>query len=259
MTIRHRPGAMSRREVLGRMFAGAAGAAALFGAVGRVRAAETQPKAKAVIQIWMWGGPSHLDTFDPKPEAGYDCCGPLDKPIATNVPGIRIGQLLPELAQQAGKYSIIRSITHGIDSHEAASYIVQTGRKPGGGLVFPCVGAVVSMFRGYDKGYQGRVPPYVVITTPQGRFSEEGFLGPRFKPFVTGGDPNQKRFAVDGIVAEGISDDRQRSRRELMHSLDTLGHALPANEEFQKLDRCEASAYEMILGDGGKVFDLSQE
>ncbi|MCK5000327.1 MAG: DUF1501 domain-containing protein, partial [Anaerohalosphaera sp.] len=78
-------------------------------------------KAKSVIQIWMWGGPSHLDTFDPKPESGYDYCGPLDKPISTNVSGIRICQLLPKLAKHADKYSIIRSMTHGINAHETAS------------------------------------------------------------------------------------------------------------------------------------------
>ncbi len=90
-------------------------------------------KAKSVIQIWMWGGPSHLDTFDPKPEAGRDYCGPLDKPIATNVPGIRICELLPLLAKQADKYSIIRSMTHGSNAHETASYMVQTGRMPATG------------------------------------------------------------------------------------------------------------------------------
>ena len=103
-------------------------------------AAKRQPrkaKAKSVIQIWMWGGPSHLDTFDPKPEAGYDYCGPLNKPIATNVDGIRIGELLPLLAKQADKYSIIRSMTHGNNGHETASYMVQTGRKPGERLVYP--------------------------------------------------------------------------------------------------------------------------
>ena len=78
----------------------------------------------------MWGGPSHFDTFDPKPEAGRDYCGPLDKPIATNVPGIRICELLPLLAKQADKYSIIRSMTHGSNAHETASYMVQTGRMP---------------------------------------------------------------------------------------------------------------------------------
>ena len=96
-------------------------------------AAARPGKAKAVIQIWMWGGPSHLDTFDPKPDAGYDYCGPLDKPIPTNVEGIRIGELLPMLAKQADKYAIIRSMTHGVNAHETASYMVQTGGCPGGG------------------------------------------------------------------------------------------------------------------------------
>src|SRR5208283_3170609 len=91
-------------------------------------APSAQARAKSVIQIWMWGGPSHLDTFDPKPEAGYDYCGPLNNPIATNAGGTKICELLPLLAKQADKYSIIRGMTHGNNSHETASYIVQTGR-----------------------------------------------------------------------------------------------------------------------------------
>ena len=68
---------------------------AAYGRISAAPEANRKAKAKAVIQIWMWGGPCHLDTFDPKPEAGYDYCGPLNKPIATNVQGIRICQLLP--------------------------------------------------------------------------------------------------------------------------------------------------------------------
>ncbi len=93
----------------------------------------------------------------------------------------------------------------------------------------------------------------------EGRFSEEGFLGPRYKPFATGGDPAQKRFVVSGVVAEGISDARQKSRRELLGSLDSLGKAMPGNPQFEQLDRCEEKAYNLILGDGGKVFDMSNE
>jgi hypothetical protein len=223
------------------------------------RAAAPAAKAKAVIQIWMWGGPSHLDTFDPKPEAGYDYCGPLDKPIPTNVEGIVIGELLPLLAQQADKYSIIRSMTHGINAHETASYMVQTGRPPGGRIVYPCVGAVVSSFKGYSAGYSGLIPPYIVLTQPQGRFDEAGFLGPRFRPFATGGDPAQARFAVEGIVAQGVTDQRQRDRRELLHNLNTLEKAMPAEASLKALDAAEEQAYGLILGDGGKVFDLSQE
>ncbi|MHC4212533.1 MAG: DUF1501 domain-containing protein [Planctomycetota bacterium] len=217
-----------------------------------------RPRAKSVIQIWMWGGPTHLDTFDPKPKAGRDYCGPYNKPVATNADGIEICQKLPLLAKQADKYSIIRSMTHGINAHETASYITQTGRKPGR-LVYPSVGAVVSRLKGYDSGYKGLVPPYIVLTQPQGRFSEAGFLGPRYKPFATGGDPNRKPFVVEGIVTKGISDERQRSRRDLLHDLDSLGKAMPQHPQFKKFDRCENNAYDMMFGDARKLFDLSQE
>src|SRR5450759_573580 len=216
-------------------------------------------KAKAVIQIWMWGGPPHLDTFDPKPAAGYDYCGPLATPIATNVDGIVIGELLPSLAKQADKYSIIRSMTHGINAHETASYTVQTGRLSGGHDVYHCVGAVVSLFKGYNAGYTGLVPPYIVLTQPLGRFSEAGFLGPRYTPFATGGDPAQARFVVDGIVAQNITDQRQRDRRELLRQLDTVGRTANAGASLDAFTKSGDQAYDLILGDAGKVFDLSQE
>ncbi len=256
---------VSRRNVLGGALLGAAGLALRDVPVlwalpaGAVKPAPgQQARARSVIQIWMWGGPSHLDTFDPKPQAGYDYCGPLSKPIATNVDGIRICESLPLLATHADKYAIIRSMTHGNNGHETASYIVQTGRVPDR-QVFPTAGAVVSVFKGYDHGYKGIVPPYIVLTEPQGRFSEAGFLSQRYKPFATGGDPNQQRFVVEGIVAAGISDERQHQRRDLLHKLDALGRAMPAHPEFQALDRCEQNAYDMMFGDARKLFDLSSE
>jgi len=250
---------ISRRALLRQGFAGAAGAL-LAGRLSSAAPISPPPaKARAVIQIWMWGGPSHLDTFDPKPEAGRDYCGPLNKPISTNVKGIRICELLPELAKQADKYSIIRSMTHDVNAHETASYMVQTGHRSGDGVVYPCIGAVVSLLKGCGAGYNGLIPPYVVLTEPQGRFSEAGFLGSRYKPFATGGDPGRERFVVEGIVAEGISDERQRDRRDLLHNLDTLGRALKGNQRLALLDQCEKQAYDLILGDGGKVFDLTQE
>jgi hypothetical protein len=252
---------ISRREAVQRTLLGAAGLVLGHHLSLRALAATPSPagKAKSVIQIWMWGGPPHLDTWDPKPEAGSDYCGPLDKPIATNVDGIRICELMPQLAKQADKYAIIRSMTHGVNGHETASYMVQTARAQGGRDVFPSVGAVVSLFKGYQAGYKGQLPPYIVLTEPQGRFSEAGFMGARYKPFATGGDPGQSRFAVEGIVAPGISDQRQRDRRDLLHKLNTLDQALPNDPQLAASDQCEKQAYDLILGDGGKVFDLSQE
>ncbi|HQM48424.1 MAG TPA: DUF1501 domain-containing protein [Candidatus Hydrogenedentes bacterium] len=247
---------ITRREALQRGILGAAGLAFLN--TRRPLAAPKEARAKSVIQIWMWGGPSHLDTFDPKPDAGYDYCGPLDETIETNVAGIRINATLPLLAQQADKYAIIRSMTHGVNAHETASYIVQTGRQPDR-LVYPCVGAVVALFKGYDHGYAGIVPPYVVLTEPQGRFSEAGLLGQRYKPFATGGDPNRNPFVVEGIIAEGISDERQLGRRDLLHALDSLGKAMPGNTQFARLDACEENAYGLMFGEARQLFDLASE
>ncbi len=253
----------SRREAACRMLAGTAGLVigSQLELAGMAAAPAPHPraKAKAVIQIWMWGGPPHTDTFDPKPAAGYDYRGPFEKPIATNVPGIQINELLPNLARQADKYSILRGMTHGIFAHETASYATQTGRMPGGREVYPGVGAVVSLFRGYAAGYKGLVPPYIVLTVPQGRFSEAGFLGIRYKPFATGGDPSQARFVVEGVVAQNISDERQKYRRELLKELNSLQHAAPHDPRLVDLQDSENQAYDLILGDAGKVFDLSQE
>lgn len=216
--------------------------------------------AKSVIQIWLWGGPCHLDTFDPKPDAGYDYCGPLKTALPTNVAGIQVGELLPLLARQADKYSLIRGMSHGSNAHETASYTVQTGRPSGGRDVFPGMGAVVSLFRGYDAGYQGLLPPYIVLTELQGRFAESGFLGGRYKPFATGGDPGAARFMVEGVVSPDVSEQRQFSRREFLHKLNTFGRAMPAGDpRLAALAQCESDAYEMIVGDTGKVFDLAQE
>lgn len=250
---------ISRREAIRRTLLAGSGLLLANHISFRTFAAGPAASARAVIQIWMWGGPPHTDIFDPKPEAGYDYCGPLKTPIETNVSGIRIGELLPQLAKQADKYSIIRSMTHGNFGHETASYLVQTGRQPGERTVFPCVGSVVSFAKGYDAGYKGLIPPYVVLTEPQGRFDEAGFLGARYKPFATGGDPSKTPFAVEGVVLPGFTAERQKDRRELLHQLDTLGQALPGNPQVAENTAAENLAYDMILGDGAKVFDLAAE
>ena len=219
-------------------------------------------KAKAVIQIWLAGGPSHTDTFDPKPDAGVEYTGPLKSTCATNVEGIRIGELLPELSKLADKYSLVRSFTHGQNGHETASYLTQTGRMPGR-IVFPAAGAVVTAFKGFDDSAGSRteslIPPYVVLTSPQGRFSEAGFMGMKYKPFATGGNPNAARFAVEGIVAPDLSDAQQMQRRDLLQRVNSLGNSLNRDTELAVATKSRDHAYDLMLGDAGSVFDLRQE
>lgn len=254
---------MDRREFLKSLAAFAA-----FGAVAHVAgrplaalAAESAAKplrvrAKSVIEIWVWGGPCQLETFDPKPNAPRDYNGGY-KAIPTNVPGIQISEFFPLLAKHADKYSIIRTMTHPFPGHETATYLMQTGREPGGGRVYPAIGAVVAMFR--SKEYKGDIPPYVILTVPKGRFSEVGFLNERYSPLVTGGNPAAARFVVDGIVpAGGFSKEELAARFQLLERLDTFGKAAPAGA-LGEFDAAGVKARRVIEGDAAKVFDLSQE
>ena len=217
----------------------------------------SEAKAKSVIQLWMGGGPPHLDTFDPKPEAGADYCGPYRKSIDTNVPGIRLCETLPKMAQQADKFSIIRSLTHGESGHETATYMMQTCTMPGE-LVYPSVGAVVA-FKRYEAGYQG-LPPYMSIMSPLGRFTESGFLGTDYRFLSTGGDPNSDNFRVEGIAPpSGVSDERLQDRRSLLGAVDALAKSMEENKQFEAMDAYQQKAYAMVLGDAQKAFQMSQE
>ncbi len=273
---------VSRREAMRRGALGAAGMIAASGLNSRVFAADAKEtpeqiaaaqktardvaavakakgkgKIKSVIQIFLWGGMSHNDTWDPKPGTGYDYLGEFDKFIPTNVKGIQLSSLFPQLAKQTDKYSLIRSMTHGINGHETAAYLMQTGHKPGGRLAYPSIGAIFTFFK--KEQYKGLLPPYVVMLRAAGRFSEEGFLGPGYKPFATGGDPNAARFEVQGIVNKGINDARQKARRELVDKINLMGYGLADVPEMAAAESAKQKAYGLILGKGREVFNLENE
>ncbi|MCU0960659.1 MAG: DUF1501 domain-containing protein [Pirellulaceae bacterium] len=222
---------------------------------------QVQPgKAKSVIQLFMLGGPSHLDTFDPKPDAGEAYTGPWKNPIDTNVPGIRVSEMLPLTARQADKFSIIRSYTHQDFGHETAAYTVATGALPSGALVYPSMGAVTSLKKGYEAGYQGGLPPYITLTHPLPWFSDTGFLGTQYQTFATYGDPNDPGFRVQGLAfAGGLNEKRLEARRTLLASVDTLARELDEEPAFREIDTFHEKAYSMVLGSGRQAFDMSQE
>ena len=167
--------------------------------------------AKSVIELWLWGGPSQLETFDPKPDAPADYNNGL-KAIPTNAPGLAIHEWWPNLAACGHLYSVIRSMTHPHFGHETATYLMQTGRNPGGGTVFPAIGTVTAMMKTRDGTYRGDLPPAVILTAAKGRFSEVGFLGDRYAPLVTGGNPNDGRPGEREAVRRG----RHRAARRTL-------------------------------------------
>jgi len=205
--------------------------------------------ARTVIEIWLWGGPSQLETFDPKPDASRDYNNGL-KAIMTPS-GFPLHEWMPKLAKCSELYSVIRTMTHPHAGHETATYLMQTGHLPGGGIVYPAIGALVSSMKAND--YAGDLPPYVILTRPRGRFSETGFLGDAAAPLVTGGNPNAAKFAVDGIVPPGGVDVAELGKRfELMARLDRL----PPDAAFEAAG---AAAREVISGSAARTFDLSLE
>ena len=192
-----------------------------------------------MIQIWFWGGPSQIETWDPKPEAGYDYCGQLSSPISTNVDGLKICELMPELAKCADTYSVIRSVRHFQNAHETGSYLVQTGRMPGR-YVYPCAGAVVSKFKGVDAGYKGTIDNTETKARATGETTKDNgvfdqtldaginlnwtiFDGfnitanyQRLKELERQGETNT-RIAIEDLIAISLSKERLRIVEERYH------------------------------------------
>ncbi|MDR1497277.1 MAG: DUF1501 domain-containing protein [Puniceicoccales bacterium] len=206
-------------------------------------------RAKAVIQVFLFGGPSHTDTFDPKPAAGTDVTGPWRKAIGTNVDGIQINELLPGIAKHADKYSILRGLSHRTNGHETGVYMMQTGTDPSSGLVYPSMGAVIAYKMEENGMLKGRsLPAYMTVPVALGRFSEPGFLGPRYRTFVPG-----------NLSVPLKESERQRlqNREKLLAELDAFGHT--QSDLFQEADYFHDQAKEMVLGKTREAFDISKE
>lgn len=208
--------------------------------------------AKSVILVYLDGGPSHVDTFDPKPKMGRDIMGNVKTPaIDTNVEGVQLGGMLPELAKIADKYSLIRGMSHGNYAHETGHYIMITGDLTAEAVVYPSYGSVISyMSRG---SYEGVLPPYISVTQANSRFNEGGFLGNDYKSFDTSGSPEKRSFEVAGVVNPLIDEVRLNGRMSLLDSFERR------DIEREKLDSLRGANVDFIWGDSRDCFDLSQE
>jgi hypothetical protein len=188
---------VNRRSFLKAGFLGLAGLT--LADVLRLRAAQGESsKDTSVILIWKGGGPSHLDTWDLKPEAPAEYRGEF-KPIKTNVNGIQISEHLPLSAKQMDKFSILRSVTHGDAGHESASHFLLTGYKPTNDIPsneMPSYGSVVAKERGPRKP---GLPAYIAVPTAP-RSTAAAYLGVAYNPFAVGGDPNDPKFSVKNLM-----------------------------------------------------------
>lgn len=208
-------------------------------------------RAKSVILVYLDGGPSQTDTFDPKPLTSRDYYGNLKGVCPTNVEGIQIGEKLPLLAKIADKYTLIRSMTHGSNAHETGHYAMITGDLTGGSIVYPSFGSVIAYMK--KDSYQGILPSYISVTSANSRFNEGGFLGNEYKSFDTGGQPEKNMFEVEGIINKFIDKNRIEQRMSLLSAFEKRAI------DKERLDSLRKINQDFIWGESREIFNLSNE
>jgi uncharacterized protein (DUF1501 family) len=211
--------------------------------------------ADAAIFVNLGGGPSHLDTFDLKPDAPDDYRGEF-KPIATAVAGVQICEHLPRLAACADRYAILRGVSHTLAAHELGSSYMHTGNRPIASLQFPSHSAVVAR----ELGEMGDLPPSVAIPTSR---HGAGYLGVRYAAFGTGGVPKAgKPFSVRGMAIDrGLTIDQVDRRHALLDDLDaTFREMDSASQLVDGLDAFSEQAHAIITSPRARqAFDVSRE
>ena len=225
--------------------------------------ATARGKAKAVIMLFLEGGPSTIDMWDLKPDAPAEIRGPF-RPIATNVPGTQVGEHCQQCARVADKYTIIRSHSHEDNGHVTGYYYVMTGQRARfrdgqnsripANIHFPSIGSKVAR----ELGLGGKVPPYVNLPAPMDA-GGPGFYGPQYAPFVIESDPVQPDFEVKDLRLPNGIDPRRMSRREtLLKGVENLqgqteGTAAEMSAYYQK-------AHDLVTSpEAQKAFDIGSE
>lgn len=214
-------------------------------------------REKAGILIYLTGGPTHMDTFDMKPDAPEEYRGEF-KPIKTNVPGVEISEHLPKLAQEADKFAILRGVSHTLAAHELGREYLSTGNRPIPSLIFPSYASVATK----EFGSPSDLPAAVSVpNSPQK--NPAGYLGVAYSPLTTGRTPKLgEAFSVRGMtLAGGLGVADVERRQNLLGDLDSLFRGYEAdNEVVDGLDKFSQQAHDLILSKRGReAFDLSRE
>ena len=236
---------------------GAIGAGlSLSGYLRRAAAGEVKGgKATNAIFINLTGGPSHMDTFDLKPDAPAEFRGTFN-PIKTNVDGVEICEHLPKLAACADKFAILRGVSHTLGAHELGTEYVNTGSRPLPSIEYPGYGSVVTKERPADKD----IPPFVAIPNSNQR---PGFLGVQYAPLNTTAAPRAGQpFNVRGIsLGGGLTIEEVERRQSLLSDLDKTFAAVESNSQLLTgLDRFSEQAHAIISSKRARAaFDISKE
>jgi len=249
----------SRRSVLKAGLAGLAGLTlpSLLGLRAESAATGTKvPRHKSVILIWMTGGPSHIDTWDVKPDMPSEIRGPF-KDIPTKLPGVHICEFLPKQAAMMDMFTLIRSVDCRESNHEP-NMVMQTAnlaaepRTNTKGHLYPAIGSLVSKFRAPN---QAAMPSYVVLNLKdKSHVAWGGYVGKQYDPFVASNV--ERLFKLPG----GLTMDRVRERRTLCQQMDKLRADLDATGQMEAADRFTQKAFDLVAGGRAQAaFDVTKE
>ncbi len=236
----------------------------------RLRAATAKASGKVspdqvnCILIWLDGGPTHYESFDPKPDAPKEIRGEF-KAIKTSVPGIQFSEVVPKLAGVADKMSVIRSVCHKDPNHGGGNHYMMTGAPTpvpvgcGAFVTFhPSFGSTVS----YKRGLRNGLPAYMTMPN-MSRSGGPNFLGAEHAPFVIGGNPDNKNFKVrDVVLPTDISEGRAANRQQLRHSLDKMVRIADRTAEDPAVgfDNFYQQAVDLVSSPKAQAaFDISRE
>ncbi len=266
----------SRRNMLKASLAGLAGLSVPGLLRGRAEAAAAGRPVrgnKSVILLWMAGGPSHIDTWDPKPDRPLQNRGPFGV-IPTKLPGVRICEHLPKQAAMLDKFTILRSVDATLSNHEP-NKVFQTGNRLAEARVnpeaekYPAIGSIVAKFHGAnDPG----MPPYVAFQKSRSHIAYGGYLGKQYDPFIAddavklpvytnvGVDTGRTTGADFFRLPDGLNQERLYDRRALLEDLDQLRRQLDRSGSVEALDQFGQQAVELLLGRRAReAFDIERE
>jgi hypothetical protein len=215
-----------------------------------------RPLPKSCILIWLDGGPSHLDTFDPKPEAPSEVRSAFNA-ISTSVPGIQICEHLPRTAQAMKDIALIRSLTHELGNHDTGARFLLTGHRPTPAFEYPSLGSLIAR----ASGNSGAMPKYVAIPNDSvggsSNAAKSGYLPRSFSAFNVGNDPSRVR---DLHLPEGVSFARSDRRREMLEKMDAFSRGVEESPVTAGRDAFYQQAYRLLTSPEAKsAFDLAAE
>ncbi len=213
-------------------------------------------RAKSVIHIFLQGGVSGQESWDPKPLSPIEYRGEL-RAINTKLPGVQFSELLPKTAQVADKLTVIRSMTHGEAAHERGQHNMMTGYRPSPALTFPSFGSVVS----HEFGPRKDLPAYISIPNEQNPYAGSGYLSSAYGPFSVGGDPAKAKFKVRDLnLPGGVDQERYEHRLAALEIANEQFNKRAASDGVSSMNAFYQRAFDLIGSPSAReAFDMSKE